>query len=277
LRIICAADLPEGEVDVVALPCSAAGEAELTRELIQQAHMRLRRGGRLLASTDRSADTWLGEQMRKLFTKVERRRSGGGVLYSARKETPLKKVKDFSCEFAFRDRGRLIRAFSRPGVFAHRRIDRGARQLIGEMEIRPGDRVLDIGCGSGVAGLAAACRAEGVSVHAVDSNARAVECAGRGAELNQFANLTVELNWNGQITGAGAFDVALANPPYYADFRIAEHFLTAARAALRPGGRIYVVTKRPDWFAERMPSLFDGVSAVERKGYFVFQARRPEN
>jgi 16S rRNA (guanine1207-N2)-methyltransferase len=275
LRIECAADLPLGEADVVALPFSASGEAELTRELIQQGHERLRIGGKMLASSDRPGDAWLGEQMRKVFAKVERRESEG-VLYIATKVSPLKKAKDFACEFAFRDRGRLIRAFSRPGVFSHRKIDSGARQLIEEMEIRPGNRILDIGCGSGVVALAAACRAEGVSVRAIDSNARAVECARRGAELNQLENVTTELNADGRFSGAGGYDVALANPPYYAGFRIAEHFLTAGQAALRPGGRIFVVTKQPGWYAERMPGLFEGVSAVERKGYHVFQGRRPE-
>jgi hypothetical protein len=85
LRIECAADLltgdlPAGEVDVAALPFSASGEAELTRELIQQAHERLRVGGRLYASTDRPADTWLGEKLRNAFAKVERRTGSTGGL-----------------------------------------------------------------------------------------------------------------------------------------------------------------------------------------------------
>jgi 16S rRNA (guanine1207-N2)-methyltransferase len=88
--------------------------------------------------------------------------------------------------------------------------------------------------------------------------------------------VTTELNADGRFSGAGGYDVALANPPYYAGFRIAEHFLTAGRAALRPGGRIFVVTKQPAWYAQRMPDLFEGVSAVERKGYHVFQALRSE-
>ena len=49
----------------------------------------------------------------------------GGAVYVATKTEPLKKIKNFECEFAFRDRGRLIRAVSRPGVFSHRSIDAG--------------------------------------------------------------------------------------------------------------------------------------------------------
>jgi 16S rRNA (guanine1207-N2)-methyltransferase len=270
LRIECAADLPDGEADVVAFPFSASGEAELTRDLIQAGAERLKLGGKMYAATNYQQDAWLGEQLRKVFRKLERRGHSDGTLYVGTKTEPLKKIKNYSCEFAFRDRGRLIRAYSRPGVFSHRHIDPGARQLIEEMQIDAGARVLDIGCGAGVVALAAAFRAEGVIVHAVDSNARAVQCTQRGVELNELASVTTELNADGNFLGAGQYDVALANPPYYSGFRIARHFLTAGRDALRPGGRMLIVTKHADWYEQNMPEMFDDISAVERKGYYVF-------
>jgi 16S rRNA (guanine1207-N2)-methyltransferase len=181
----------------------------------------------------------------------------------------------FACEFAFRDRGRLIRAFSRPGVFSHRSVDAGARQLLNEMQIDSGTHVLDIGCGSGVVALAAACRADGVSVHAVDSNCRAVQCAQHAAELNGLTCLTTELNADGGFVGAGSYDLALANPPYYSSFRIARHFLFAGRDALRPDGKILVVTKSPEWYQQNMPEWYEDVKVIERKRYHLVQGRRP--
>jgi 16S rRNA G1207 methylase RsmC len=280
LRIDCAAELADQDStdeapDVVALPFSASGEAELTRELVQVGHERLRMGGKMYITTDNSADTWLGEQLGKLFRKLERRALPAGMLYVGTRTEPLKKIKNFACEFAFRDRGRLIRVVSRPGVFSHRSIDAGARRLLDAMEVEAGARVLDIGCGSGVVALAAAVRTERVTVHAVDSNARAIECTQRGAELNGLGNLTVELNAEGKYAGAGSYDLAVANPPYYAGFRIARRFLMAGREALREGGTMVVVTKRPDWYLENMSEWFEDVSAAERKGYYVFQGVRP--
>lgn len=274
-RFLCAADLPVGEVDLVALPTSSSGEAELTRELMQQGHERLAIGGLMLASTDNRSDRWLGDEMSKLFQSMRRHDSPRGTAYVATKTEPLKKLKSFTCEFAFRDAGRLIKAVSRPGVFAHRRIDPGARQLLAAMEVHAGERVIDIGCGSGTLSLAAALRAEGVLVHAVDSNARAVECTARGAALNALSNISVELNAHGPYAGRGTFDVALANPPYYASFRIAEHFLTNAREALRPGGRVWVVSKSAEWYAEQMPRWFDRIELIALKGYAIAQGVRP--
>jgi 16S rRNA G1207 methylase RsmC len=268
LKIECAADLPDEEVDVAAYPFSAGGDAELTWELIQTGHHRLRIGGRLFASTDNRRDTWLRDQMGKVFRKLERRPYRTGVLYVGTKTEQLKKQKDFGCEFAFRDAGRLIRAYSRPGVFSHRRVDVGARHLMNEMQIAPGARVLDIGSGSGTVALAAAFRADAVYVHAVDSYARAVECTQRGAELNGLTNVTTELNAAGGYSG-GPYDLVLTNPPYYASFRIAQHFLVEGHNALRRGGRILVVTKRPDWYLENMPKWYADVIADTRKGYHV--------
>jgi 16S rRNA (guanine1207-N2)-methyltransferase len=275
LEIQCAADLPDGEADLVALPFSAAGEAELTRDLIQTAHHRLRLRGKLYATTDNRRDRWLAAELRKLFDKVERREMPTGALYVGTKTAPLKKLKDFSCQFVFRDRGRLIRAVSRPGVFSHRRIDPGARHLIDAMQIHHGERVLDIGCGAGVVALAAACVSPDVKVHAVDSNARAIECTRRGAAMNALANLSTELNADGNYQNAGDYNLAAANPPYYSTFRIARHFLTSAQAALRPGGKILLVTKTAAWYDENMPQWFDDVVATQTKGYYLFQGLRP--
>jgi 16S rRNA (guanine1207-N2)-methyltransferase len=277
LRIDCAADLPNDEADVVALPFSASGEAELTRDLIQAGHQRLRIGGRMFATTDNPNDTWLRDQLNKVFGKLEQQHAAAGTLYVGIKTEPLKKFKKMDCEFAFRDRGRLIRAYSRPAVFSHRKIDTGARRLIDAMQIEPGMRILDIGCGSGTVAIAAACRCEDVTVHAVDSNARAVECAMRGAELNGLGNLTTELNAAGGYDGAGTYDLALANPPYYSGYRIAVHFLSAGRDALHVGGKILVVTKLPDWYRENMPKWFEGMTVAERKGYFLLEGVRPQD
>ncbi|MFN0055372.1 MAG: class I SAM-dependent methyltransferase [Planctomycetales bacterium] len=275
-EVVCLPDFPEGEFDLVALPIDPRGEAELTRELLQTAHCRLPLGGRLMASTSNPKDQWLHAEFRKLFSKVTRRPSSAGVLYLATKTAPLKKLKCFECEFAFRDQGRLIRAISRPGVFNHRGLDAGARALINLMQVGPGPgaKVLDLGCGSGVVALAAAVRAAGVEVTAIDSHARAIECTQRGAALNGLPNVTTVLDADGQTGAPGTFDLVACNPPYFSDYKISEIFLQSGCRALKPGGTLLVVTKAVEYYVARMPELFDQVVRHQHKLYSVFEARQ---
>jgi 16S rRNA (guanine1207-N2)-methyltransferase len=163
---------------------------------------------------------------------------------------------------------------TRPGVFSHRRIDPGARHLLAAVDVAPDTRVLDIGCGPGSVGLGMAARDPTVHVHAFDSAARAVECARWGAATNGLTNLTVALEAHGNVPEPGSYDLALANPPYYADFRIAALFVEAARKSLVPGGTLLVVTKQPSWYLERLPVEWDSVAREEVKHYHVIEAVR---
>jgi 16S rRNA (guanine1207-N2)-methyltransferase len=277
LRLICESDLPDTQADLVAFVFRKGGDAELTRDLMQQGHQRLIEGGRMLASTDNDEDQWLHEQLQELFPKVTRRPfRKQGTLYMATKAGPLKKAKNFDCEFAFRDRGRLIRVQSRPGVFSHRRIDLGARNLINTMQIKPGMKVLDMGCGVGTVSLAAAFAAENVQVMSLDSNPRAIQCTQMSATLNDVANITAILDCEGKSASTGDFDLVLANPPYFSNYAIAELFLDTAYRALKTNGKVHVVTKTANWFLERMPLWFVNIEEAEVGDYRVLTGKKPK-
>lgn len=275
VQLECLADFPsEYETDLVVLPFTRSGDAELARDLLQSGFLTLRNGGRMVVACDNADDTWFHERMHDLFAKVTRRvERKHGVVYLATKTAPLKKVKSFECEFAFRDGEQLIQVVSRPAVFSHRRVDQGARALMAAMKVEANEKVLDIGCGSGVVSLAAAFRAPGVTVHAVDSNPRAVECTRKGAALNGLSSVTVTLDAGSAQEEPGTFDLALANPPYYSSYQISEVFLQRALSALKPDGRVLVVARQIDWYTERMPQLFEEFSVEEIKTYFVATGR----
>jgi 16S rRNA G1207 methylase RsmC len=279
LSLECAADFPEGPFDAFALPVSAAGEAELVRDCLQSGHQRLREGGTFFASTDNRSDVWLHGELRKMFAKVTRREKRQGTLFKAIKTEPLKKLKNFECQLAFRDGERLIHAVSRPGVFSHRRVDDGARALVRAATVGAGQHVLELGCGSGVVSLAAALRAPDVRVLAIDSNPRAVECTTRGAQLNGITNLEARLSTAESSAGdeipAGGFDLVVANPPYYSNFRIAEVFAGCAARALKPTGTALFVAKRTDWYTERLPQWFSEVALEPLGNYVIVRAQAP--
>ncbi|MEX0716831.1 MAG: methyltransferase [Planctomycetaceae bacterium] len=272
LSIVCESDFPEVEYDAVALPFLKNGEAELARDLIQQSLLRLPVGGRMLCASDNPRDTWLHDELRKLFSKVTRRPAKDGVLYLATKRDDPKKLKEFRAEFKFRDGDRLIEAVSRPGVFSHRRVDPGARALLEVLDVGAGEKVFDIGCGCGALSLAAAGRAENVRVVAVDSNPRAVECTREGARRNGLENIEARLNADAECDDPASCDIVLMNPPYFSNFRIAEIFLQGALAALKPSGRLLIVTKQPQWFVERLTPAVRELTVAELRTYAVIRA-----
>ena len=135
VEVVCSSDLPLAEIDLAALAISMRGEAELTRELLQQSHERLSVGGTLIASVDNARDTWLREQMEGMFDKVTCIDAEQGRVYVSRKTGPLKRIRNFAAEVVFRDDERLIKIVTRPGVFSHRQLDPGARQLLLSVDI----------------------------------------------------------------------------------------------------------------------------------------------
>ncbi|MEZ6056196.1 MAG: class I SAM-dependent methyltransferase [Planctomycetaceae bacterium] len=276
VEVLCDPDFPEGPFDLAAIPLSRGGESELAREQLQEAFDRLRMGGLLLTGVDNRKDTWLHHELEKFGKGITRLPNRYGVVYRLKKEQPLKRRRDLTCEFAFRDGEHLVYASSRPGVFSHRKLDLGARALIEAMVVTQGMRVLDIGCGAGAVGLAAAMRAEGVTVHGVDSHARAVASILVGAARNGVANrVTAELHANGGVETPGSFDLAVGNPPYYSHYKIAEIFLQSAKRGLKPGGKVLMVTKQSEWFEARMGQLFEQIDTTEQRGYRVVCGVQP--
>jgi 16S rRNA G1207 methylase RsmC len=269
----CVADPPDDEFDGVAWALSRRGDSELTRELLQIGHQRLTIGGRFAASIDNARDHWLQEQLQKLYDKVSRRGCEDGAVYLATKTAPLRKIKNYAAEFAFRDGQQLIRLRTRPGVFSHRELDGGARALIKAMHVEPKMRVLDLGCGCGAVGVAAALRAEGVKVSAIDSNPRAIESTLWAAE-RIGVEIAARLDCDGSSLGPGTFDLVLANPPYYSNFRLARLFVEIAMKALVHGGRALFVTKTPKWYADHLPPEFQEVTAQQVGHYAVVAAQK---
>jgi 16S rRNA G1207 methylase RsmC len=275
VRFLCKPDAPTEEFDAAGFALTKTGEAEFSRDLMQQGFERLKIGGRLAVSVDNPDDRWLAEEMKKLCGEFSRRKSKRGVVYWSVKREPLKKVKNFDSEVVFRDGANLVKLFTRPSVFSHRKLDLGARALIETVDIPPKSRVLDLGCGSGAVALSAAMRHPDVTSLAVDSNPRAVQCVERGAEANGVADrVKTLLDADGANLPRNAFDFVFTNPPYYSQNRISEIFLQATLRTLVPGGWLYLVSKRPDWYFDRLPQLFINLGNKEHRGYMLFSAQK---
>ncbi len=131
---------------------------------------------------------------------------------------------------------------SLPGVFSSDRLDPGTAFLLAQLPPLQGARVLDIGCGYGPLGVAAA-RLGAAHVTLQDVNLLAVAAAAANCTRH---NLPAHARAADRIVAKdGPFDLILSNPPFHAGKRTqttaAEAFLLNAHQALAPGGQLIFV------------------------------------
>lgn len=231
--------------------------AEWNRDVLQSAFQRLRVAGPMWVAIDSPQHPQLLNELREWPAKLVSRSNSDGLLIQLIKRGELKRIRNFEAEVVYRDAGRVLRLRTRPGVFGHRKLDAGARQILKAVEIDAGARVLDLGSGSGAIGIALAAREPTAQLVLVDSHARAVCCGQNSALANGLANVTCyQADELGEL-GLDPFDLVVANPPYFANFRIAERFVAAAAAALRPDGKLLLVTKSPGWYTKHAGQWLD--------------------
>ncbi len=161
-----------------------------------------------------------------------------------------------------------------PTLFSPNALDAGTRAMLSATQFRQGDKVLDLGCGYGFAGIYAAKLIGGDNVTMVDIDETAVDIAGKNARLNEAPNIRVFQRDGFKNIGDAAYTVILSNPPYHTDFSVAKHFIEKGFNRLVIGGRMVMVTKRRDWYKNKLTSIFGGVSIKEVEGYFIFTAEK---
>ena len=170
--------------------------------------------------------------------------------------------------------GQSLALETRKGLFSPGHIDRGTLAMLSHVNFVSGMRIMDLGCGCGVVGIVAAKIAGEENVFMSDADPEAVEAARRNAERNGVGGVRVCLSDGFQDVDASGFDLILSNPPYQTDFSVAKGFIEKGFNRLKIGGKLYMVTKRREWYKNKIVSVFGGVEIRETDGYFVFIAER---
>ena len=170
--------------------------------------------------------------------------------------------------------GQSLALETRKGLFSPGHIDRGTLAMLSHVNFVSGMRIMDLGCGCGVVGIVAAKIAGEENVFMSDADPEAVEAARRNAERNGVGGVRVFLSDGFRDVDASGFDLILSNPPYQTDFSVAKGFIEKGFNRLKIGGKLYMVTKRREWYKNKIVSVFGGVEIRETDGYYVFIAER---
>ena len=177
--------------------------------------------------------------------------------------------------------GQLLTLATGSGVFSKRGVDFGSDLLIRALPALRG-RVLDMGCGYGAIGIAAALMNPDADVWMADVNERAIELCrqnwlnctlGREGEAERRVILS-----DGFSRISGHFDSITLNPPIRSGKARVYMLLAACHERLAPGGALYTVIQKKqgkDSASAELSRLFGNCDDIARKaGYHVLRATR---
>jgi len=139
--------------------------------------------------------------------------------------------------------GRTLVLDTGSGVFARGRLDSGTAVLFRETEPPTQGRILDLGCGYGVIGLALAVSSPGVTVRGVDVNERALLLANENARVLGVADRFAAVKPDA-VPVDEVYDEIWSNPPIRIGKQALHELLLTWLARLVPGGRAVLVVGR---------------------------------
>jgi 16S rRNA (guanine1207-N2)-methyltransferase len=150
--------------------------------------------------------------------------------------------------------GRNFEFLTSSSVFSKKKIDSGSNLLIESMVLPKEGKILDIGCGYGAVGIAAAKFNPKLQVTMSDINARAVNLAKKNVALNKVAAQVLYGYLYEPVEGT-KFDCILSNPPVSAGMDTVKAIITEAPNVLAPNGSLQMVVLSKIG-AKLLPDLF---------------------
>ena len=175
-------------------------------------------------------------------------------------------------------RGSYFEFLTASSVFSKKHVDLGTRLLIETMTLPETGAVLDVGCGYGAVGIAAAASNPQLHVVMTDVNVRSVRLARQNAERNKVNNTEVRCGYLYEPVKDLTFNSVLSNPPISAGMETVKALIIKAPQIMADKATFQLVI-RSKIGAKTLPSVFKetfgNCTVLARKsGYRVLIAEK---
>lgn len=164
------------------------------------------------------------------------------------------------------------------GLFSKDRIAKSTRLLVERINPKPGDRILDYGCGYGAVGVGLADAAPGLDVQMVDSDIRAARLASKNVHANGLENAHVVLDHTLNRFPNGHFNIVALNPPVEEGTETIFEMIERAQSKMRHGGAFYLVAKvrkGAKSYMRKLGEVIGPAKVIARTGgYWLMRAER---
>lgn len=164
-----------------------------------------------------------------------------------------------------------------PGVFSADRIDPGSALLAQALPEGVKGVVADLGAGWGYLSRALLTQERVTTVHAVESDARALDCA-----RENLNDPRVQFHWADvtQWQAPEPLDAVVMNPPFHQGRKgapeLGQGFIRTAARGLKPRGDLWMVANRHLPYEATLAQYFTQVTELSGDGAFkLFHATRP--
>jgi 16S rRNA (guanine1207-N2)-methyltransferase len=270
-------EVEESDWDAIALTISPHLPPVVADRLICEAAALAAEEGALWLGTSSKAGRRARATAAEAFSPGEKVASSGGQRIDrypmSGKAERLPALREQAEHLAREERGEVwlelpkgrLRFATRVGVFGYRAVDPGTKLLLEWALNQPaGKRIVDVGCGYGVIGLAAAATWPNSQVHLVDVDVRSVRLAEANVELNGLTNCAVSLADAAVDLPRGQYDLGLSNLPAHEGRTATLGLLGGIRQALRPSGTLAAVVPRDSGLRQFAEQVFARVPVVTR-------------
>lgn len=155
-------------------------------------------------------------------------------------------------------------------VFSPSHLDPGTLAMLSVISFDQQDKLLDLGCGYGLVGIYAAKIISPKNITMCDVSEECVNLSIQNCKLNQTEGIPVLVSDGFDSIDDKDFTLILSNPPYHANFSVPKRFIEDGYKKLAPNGKMYMVTKRKDWYKNKFINTFGGVKIHYVDDYYIF-------